>query len=526
MKKISLVILLVMMLCASISADIIYSHTETVPSARTACSAEQNNSAKKSDSHGLQLSPLYTDYMVLQHGCPLTIHGTANAGEKVTVSIAHQRQQTKAASDGQWSVSLHPLKAGGPYTLTIYTDKQKLQYNHVLSGEVWLCSGQSNMEFMLRASATAKEDLSMADNDNIRLFDMKGRWPTYAVEWESAVLDSINHFQYYTHPTWTASTSKAAASFSAIAYTFGKMLQDSLHVPVGLICNAVGGSPTEAWIDRNTLTHHFPSILHNWRENDLIQDWVRGRASLNIKKATDKSQHHPYEPCYLYETGIRSLEQYPIKGVIWYQGESNAHNEEAHEKLFKLLIDSWRKNWRSESLPFYYVQLSSLNRPSWPEFRDSQRRMMSEIPYTGMAVSSDQGDSLDVHPTHKRAVGERLACWALNKTYGMSQVVPSGPLFRHADFLENTVYITFDYGDGLKSSDGLPLRTFEIAGREGIYYPAIVQIETGRLKVYSENVKQPCSVRYGWQPFTRANLVNRAGLPASTFKAEISKGIR
>ena len=137
-----------------------------------------------------------------------------------------------------------------------------------------------------------------------------------------------------------------------MAYYFGKKLQDSLQVPVGLICNAIGGSPTEAWIDRSTLEYRFPAILRNWMQNDFIQDWVRGRAALNVKKSTDKLQRHPYEPCYLYESGILPLQQFPIKGIIWYQGESNAHNREAHEKLFKLLVDSWRKNWEDNELPF------------------------------------------------------------------------------------------------------------------------------------------------------------------------------
>lgn len=499
----------------------------------------------QANSGGLQLSKLYTNRMILQHGQSLNIHGTADAGEKVTVSIAKQHHIAKANSSGHWSITLHPLTAGGPYTLTIATKKQKFQYSEVLAGEVWLCSGQSNMEFMLKSVSTAKEDIAKAANDQIRLFDMKGRWPTNAVEWQPSVLDSVNHLQYYINPQWTECTPETAAFFSAVAYSFGKMLQDSLQIPIGLICNAIGGSPTEAWIDRKTLEDSFPAILNDWKENDIIQDWVRGRAKLNSKKSADKWQRHPYESCYLYEAGIRSLEQYPIRGVIWYQGESNAHNCEAHETLFKSLVSSWRNYWKNTEMPFYYVQLSSLNRPSWPSFRDSQRKIMSEIPLVGMAVSSDYGDSLDVHPTNKRPIGERLARWALNKTYNCDLLIPSGPLFCHADFGEKFVYITFDYGKGMRSSDGLTLRTFEVAGADGIYYPAIAEIvETasikktvtidritvkdekttkinqGKIKVYSDEVKNPQSIRYGWQPFTRANLVNEDGLPASTFQAK------
>lgn len=299
------------------------------------------------------------------------------------------------------------------------------------------------------------------------------------------------------------------------------MLRDSLNVPVGLICNAVGGSPTEAWVDRASLEYQFPAILKDWTKNDFIQEWVRGRAALNIKKSANSQQRHPYEPCYLYESGIRPLEQYPIRGVIWYQGESNAHNWEAHEKLFKLLVNSWRKNWNDACLPFYYVQLSSLNRPSWPWFRESQRRMLNEISHIGMAVSSDHGDSLDVHPICKKPVGKRLARWALNKTY-QKNVIPSGPLFRGANVRGGKVFLSFDYGKGMRSSDGKPLQCFEVAEYDGIYYPATAEVVGDQVKVYSKEVPNPRYVRYGWQPFTRANLINREGLPASTFRAEFS----
>ena len=480
-------------------------------------------SAITGDYGGLKLSPLYTDNMVLQRDTPLLIQGTANAGEQVTVSIDRQQWITKTAPDGKWSVKLSPLKAGGPYTLAVSTQKRILKYTNVLAGEVWLCSGQSNMEFMLSQTTTGKKDIPQAADEQLRLYDMKARWRTDAVQWDASVLDSLNHLQYYKDTEWQTCTPDNAARFSAVASYFGRMLRDSLKVPVGLICNAIGGSPTESWIDRNTLEYHFPAILKDWTHNDFIQDWVRGRAALNIKQSKEKYQRHPYEPCYLYESGIRPLAQYPVKGVIWYQGESNAHNYEAHEKLFKLLISSWRKNWENEELPFYYVQLSSIARPSWPWFRDSQRRMMNEIPNTGMAVSSDNGDSLDVHPRNKKPIGERLARWALNKTYGMSHILPSGPLFHQADFRENAVYVTFNYGKGLKSSDGHSLRMFEVAETDGVYYPAVAEIIDGQIKVYSEQVKHPRYVRYVWQPFTRANLVNEAGLPASTFRAEASE---
>lgn len=480
--------------------------------AQTVCSAITG------DYGGLRLPQVYSDNMVLQRDCPLEVRGTANAGEEVTISIAGQKQRAKTGSDGQWCVRLKPMQAGGPHTLTVSAGKTRLHFSNVLVGEVWLCSGQSNMEFMLKEASTARMDIPQSGNNNIRLLDMKARWLTNPVEWEVSVLDSLNHLQYYKDSQWTVCTSASAADFSAVAYYFGKMLQDSLHVPVGLICNAIGGSPTEAWVSRHALEFHLPVLLRNWAKGDP-QNWIRARATLNVKKSTNQFQRHPYEPCYLYESGILPLDKFPVKGVIWYQGESNAPDYETHEKLFHLLVDSWRKNWENPELPFYYVQLSSMDRPSWPWFRDSQRRLLKEIPHTGMAVSSDQGDSLDVHPKNKKPVGERLARQALNRTYGMKAVVPSGPLFRSAEFRKGAAYVSFDFADGMSSSDGKALRTFEVAETEGLFYPAKAEIVGDRIKVYSDQVKHPRYVRYGWQPFTRANLVNAQGLPASTFRS-------
>lgn len=480
--------------------------------AQTVCSAITG------DYGGLRLPQVYSDNMVLQRDCPLEVRGTANAGEEVTVSIAGQKQRAKTGSDGQWCVRLKPMQAGGPHTLAVSAGKTRLHFSNVLVGEVWLCSGQSNMEFMLKEASTARMDIPQSGNNNIRLLDMKARWRTNPVEWEVSVLDSLNHLQYYKDSQWTVCTSASAADFSAVAYYFGKMLQDSLHVPVGLICNAIGGSPTEAWVSRHALEFHLPVLLRNWAKGDP-QNWIRARATLNVKKSTSQFQRHPYEPCYLYESGILPLDKFPVKGVIWYQGESNAPDYETHEKLFHLLVDSWRKNWENPELPFYYVQLSSMDRPSWPWFRDSQRRLLKEIPHTGMAVSSDQGDSLDVHPKNKKPVGERLARQALNRTYGMKAVVPSGPLFRSAEFRKGAAYVSFDFADGMSSSDGKALRTFEVAETEGLFYPAKAEIVGDRIKVYSDQVKHPRYVRYGWQPFTRANLVNAQGLPASTFRS-------
>ena len=471
------------------------------------------------DYGGLQMSQLYTDYMVLQRDIPLDIHGIANAGEKITVRISNQKATATANNQGKWSVVLKPMNAVTDLTLTVEAGSAAKVYKHVAVGEVWLCSGQSNMAFMLCQADTYKRDIDNVGDPQLRLFDMKARWETYNVAWPASCLDSLNHLQYYRSTTWQPTTPDNAKWFSAIAYYYGRMLRDSLKVPVGLICNAVGGSPTEAWIDRNTLETCFPAILKNWLHNDFIQDWVRGRAAKNLTNDNTHLGRHPYEPCYLYESGILPLQKYPIKGVIWYQGESNAHNMESHSELFKLLVGSWRSNWTNPTMPFYFVQLSSLNRPSWPWFRYSQLQLMQQIANTGMAVSSDCGDSLDVHPLRKQPVGQRLARWALNKTYGMS-VTPSGPIYKGVVRSADALIVSFDYADSLCTSDGKQPSTFEIAEEEGMYYPATAVIEGNTVRLTSPEVKNPRYVRYGWQPFTRANLINGDALPASTFRGK------
>ena len=469
------------------------------------------------DFGGLQMSAVYADNMVLQHGRKLDIHGKANAGEAVTVSIAGKKYTATASDRGQWSVAIDALAAGGPYTLEVSTAARTLKYNNVLAGEVWLCSGQSNMEFRLSQAVTAKRDIPLANDDNLRLLALRPRWATYDVAWDASVLDSLNNLEYLDNEGWQPTTPATAAEFSAVAYYFGRELRDSLQVPVGLILNAVGGSPIESWIDRHTLEHQFPKILDQWRANDFIQPWVRERASKNISAATNPLQRHPYEPCYMYEAGIEPLDHYAIKGVIWYQGESNAHNKDAHARLFGLLADSWRKTFRDWHLPICFAQLSSLNRPSWPWFRDSQRRLNNDIQNTQMVVTSDVGELTDVHPRRKQEVGHRFALAALNEAYRRADVVPSGPLFRRATPAGNTMKVQFVYSEGLTTSDGEPLRTFELAGKDGIFHPATAEIRNDEVIVASPEVAEPVVVRYGWQPFTDANLINAAGLPASTF---------
>lgn len=473
---------------------------------------------------GLQLPVTYGDGMVLQRNQPLTINGTANAGERVKVKFLGRKLTATAGSNGSWSVSLPPQPAGGPYEMHIEAGNRHVTFKDVWLGEVWLCSGQSNMEMRLRQIATAAEDIAAADKaTRLHLYNMPSIEPTYAKEWAAERLDSVNRLLYVMPGRWERSSAATAGNFSAIAYNFGRQLADSLGCHVGLISNAVGGSCTENWIDRAMLERELPAILRNWKENDHIMDWARDRAKLNIKQAANPRQRHPYEPAYLFESAILPLKDYAIGGVLWYQGESNAHNIELHERLFNMLQRSWRAYWQRPDLPFYFVQLSSIaTRPSWPHFRDSQRRLAETLPHTWMAVSSDLGDSLDIHPRHKREVSDRLVRSALAHTYGY-RLCSSGPEYAGTVREGKTLRLTFRHADGLQAAGGAKeLTGFEVAGSDGLFHAATARIEGETIVVKNPEVSVPCAVRYGWQPFTRANLVNRYGLPASTFAGKTS----
>lgn len=508
----------------------LYSRPDLMPDALhpnaegAAILARQVYSAITDDFGGLSLPAIYSNNMVIQRGEPFVVTGTANSGSKVTVKLGKQKRVANVPEDGTWRVQFDPLQADGKsLKMVVECGKEKITYENIAVGEVWLCSGQSNMAFMVKESSHIAQSLANIQRKDIRLYDMKPRVVTNNVEWDSIDLVRLNRHDYYLPAEWQMQNETNVPDFSAVAYHFGAMLADSLGVPVGLICNAVGGAPAEAFIDRKTLEFHpqLVDILYNWRENDMIQDWCRGRASKNIAKSTNRLQRHPYEPCYLYETGIAPIVSYPIKGVIWYQGESNAHNVELHEVIFKTLVDSWRTAWNNPELPFYFVQLSSINRPSWPHFRDSQRRLADAIPFCDFAVSSDKGHPSDVHPKEKAPVGERLARLALNGTYNMNHVVQHGPTPVSARVVDGKTVIEFGSARELKTSDGKPLRGLEVADAAGCVFVNVdnsVTIEGNCIII----AHKAAWVRYAWKPFTDANMVNEEGLPASTFEIKVT----
>lgn len=473
------------------------------------------------DYGGLKLPATYGNEMVVQRQSPINFHGKANIGEQVSVNFHGLKAQTITNEMGQWSVTFPAEEAGGPYQLSFKSKSGQHTFNNVFVGEVWLCSGQSNMELTIPRTTTAKTDLAAADTcSRLHLYNMPSIIPTYAIEWDSAQLDSVNHLLYVQTGNWERSNAKTAQRFSSIAFNYGRILADSLGCHVGIISNAVGGSGCENWIDRTTLEEHFSSILRNWKQNDFIMRWMRDRAALNTKQAPSKQQRHPYEPAYLFESAILPLEKYSIRGVLWYQGESNAENVEVHERLFPLLEKSWRNYFKQPSLPFYTVQLSSIaTRPSWPHFRDSQRRLADADANTWLTVCSDLGDSLDVHPRQKWQVAYRLALSALNHTYGHN-VIPSGPRYVRFETEGSNATLYFTEAQNMHPAVGNKITGFEVADEDGIYHPAEATITNTTITLHSDSVKSIKAVRYGWQPFTHANLVNGVGLPASTFRDE------
>lgn len=474
------------------------------------------------DFGGMRLASVFASHMVLQRDQPIRFYGTADLNEKIIADFSGEQKTVVADENGKWKVEFPAMKAGGPFTASFASSDKKILLDDILIGEVWLCSGQSNMYFPLRSAINDKNEMLTAEQNNtLRLLKMQPAAETDNYAWDSATLQRVNELDYFSG-TWQKCDSVIAKNFSAVAYYFGKKLQEQLKVPVGLIEVAVGGSTTESWIDRYTMEHHpvLVNELASWRRSDFFQPWVRQRTDTNLKKATNPGQRHPYGPCYNFEAGIKSFIDFPIAGVIWYQGESNAHNIELHETVFPELVKSWRKQW-GYSFPFYYVQLSSIDRPSWTSFRYSQLQLLNVIPNSGMAVSSDLGDPANVHPRQKKPVGERLARLALHFTYGKKDLVPYGPMPVRAVKQKDQIILSFQYADQLKTSDGKPLCGFKLRNEKGIEKEVKAYIQNNKVIIPVERNQNATEALYGWEPYTNANLVNGENLPASTFKIKI-----
>jgi len=437
----------------------------------------------------VRLPRIFGQHMVLQRDKPLPVWGWAEPGERVTVQVADKRAETTADDKGAWRVTLAALPAGGPHEMVV-AGKNTIALSDLLIGEVWVCSGQSNMQFPLQAAVHGKEEVAAADHPTLRLFSVK-RVPS-----DQPQTDCEGH--------WDICRRETAGGFSAVAYFFGRYLSQQLRVPVGLINTSWGGTLCEAWTREEALQGdpEFRTILQR-------------RAT--AKRPQDRASH-------LYNGMIAPLVPLAIRGAIWYQGESNVSRARQYRKLFPTMIRDWRKAWGQGDFPFLFVQLAPFryngqDKRSCAELWEAQLKTL-ELPHTGMAVTVDIGNVRNIHPKNKQDTGKRLALWALGTTYG-KDLVYSGPLFRSMKIDGDQARLSFSHvGGGLVARDGQPLRDFEIAGGDRQFMPATATIEGDTLVVRSEAVAKPVAVRYGWYDAAQPNLSNQAGLPASPFRTD------
>ena len=501
------------------------------------------SSAKRADSRNsgrVSLPDVFGDHMVLQADSEIPVWGRGPAGADIAVTFGDETQRTTVDANGDWRVRLAARKASArPATLLIQSGAQQIELKDVLVGEVWVCAGQSNMEWPLSQSTKGGQELAAADHPTLRLLHLPGGAKGTSLSFSSEQIARLTP-QAFCDGEWRAASTESAREFSAVGWYFGRHLQQSLNVPVGLICPAVGGTPTEAWIPREALAAD-PQlkglVAGNWLDNELLGDFCRTRGEQNLLHALqagdelsgdDLGPNHAFKPGFMWEAGVKPLLPYAIRGVIWYQGESNAETAERvrqHNRLFPLLVNEWRKHWGQGDFPFLQVQLPAMNRPDWPAFRESQQRLTERLDNVGMAITIDTGHPSNVHPPLKQPVGQRLAEWALGTTYDLKQhATYTGPLFDSAKPYGGAISISFRHvGDGLRTADGEPLRHFEIAGADGVFFAATARI-TGRnvIVVSSPQVASPQQVRYAWKPFPNpaVNLSNSDGLPASPFSRQ------
>ncbi len=474
------------------------------------------------------LPALLADHMVIQRGLPVHVWGKATDGEAVSVTFHGTTRATTADAIGLWSVYLPPVEAGGPFELTV-KGGNTITLRDVLVGDVWVGSGQSNMEFAVNEAVNAKSEIAQADHPRIRLFHVKNKVAHYP-------LDDVDA------KSWAPCTPESVSDFSAVAYFFGRHLQEKLGVPVGLIETSWGGTPAEAWTSLHGLSADasLMPVFAEWsRMSDDTVTHQRGREKeLNQwRQAVDRAKTEgktppgfPWEPnienswtpAGLYNAMIAPLTHYPIRGAIWYQGESNATRERAslYAHLFGTMIQDWRRAWGQGDFPFLFVQLANFKTgpdAKWPELRDAQRQTLA-LANTGMAVTVDIGNATDIHPKNKQDVGLRLALAARAITYG-EKIEYSGPLFRQATPEGNSLRVWFDHtGTGLAAKGGA-LKGFELAGADRKFVPAEAVIDGTTVMVSSASIGAPAYVRYGWADDPDCNLYNAEGLPASPFRS-------
>ncbi|MFT3827244.1 MAG: sialate O-acetylesterase [Chitinophagaceae bacterium] len=477
----------------------------------------------------VKLPAIISDNMVAQQNSKIALWGWAQPSEKVSIqpSWASKAVTVTTGADGKWLTYVQTTKAGGPFTIT-FKASNTITVNNVLLGEVWLASGQSNMEFPLAKDSTSSwrtgvinypEVVAAANYPSIRTIDVANK-----------VADEP---QKDFSGQWKECTPQTAGAFSAVAYYYAKEIYQATGYPVGIINSTWGGTPAESWTKREVLESDADLKVILDRYDKDVQDYPaeseKYKAALSKWKAdTSKNKGAaPKEPMgpgnnkspyKLYNGMIAPVVPYTVKGVIWYQGESNADRAYQYRKLFPAMIASWRKDWNNNKLPFYFIQISP-HRSQNAEIREAQLYTYRTVPYTGITITTDNGDSLDIHPRNKEIVGKRLSLWALHNEYGQKDIDYSSPLYKSMKVDGNTIRIQFDFADGLVAKNG-SLQQFVIAGSDGRFVPAQAKVDGSEVVVWSSAVMQPVAVRYNWKNMPVGDLYNRAGLPASPFRTD------
>ncbi len=503
-------------------------------------------SAKK-----LKLPLVFGDHMVIQADAKIPVWGQAEPNALVSVTLGKENRVVTTDEAGKWTTRMSARASSStPTILTVQSNGEQLQFSDVLIGEVWVCAGQSNMEWPLVQSASGMAELQRlkqnSDDDiasehtmPLRLLHLVGAARGSSGSYASEHLDRLVTDAFCTG-SWKVASSESAREFSAVAWYFGRRLQEQLDVPVGLICTAMGGTPAEAWISQEALRAD-PElrgmVAGSWLDNSKLGELCRTRGEQNLLRAMQEGDeipgdefgpNHSFKPGFMWEAGIKPLIPYAIRGVIWYQGESNAETAERvtqHSRLFPLLIQQWRAGWEQGDFPFLCVQLPAINRTEWPFFRETQRRALEQAENVGIAITIDTGEVRNVHPNLKKPIGDRLAKWALGTTYRSKEhATYSGPLFDGFARKGSSLFVRFKHaGEGLKSSNGKPLRHFEVCGADDVFHPAKAAIHSkDTVEITSASVGDPQHVRYAWVPFPspNVNLFNSEDLPASPFTTE------
>jgi sialate O-acetylesterase len=483
----------------------------------------------------VKLPAIFTDHVVLQRDMKLPVWGWADPGEKVAVTIADQTQSAIANEQGQWKVILAPMSATlKPLTLNV-TGSNNFEVKDVLVGEVWICAGQSNMEFNVKDTSNGDLDVASADYPAIRLLSVK----------EQGSQTKVQDF----HGQWRVCFPQTIGSFSAVGYFFGRELYEQLKVPVGLIDNSWGGSTCEAWIRRDRLEGNelYDATL---KANDQVAADPDAKAKFDAafaewdKLAQQARQANEPEPpnrpwwndpvkgqfraANIYHSRLEPILPFGIRGVIWYQGESNVARAFQYREMFPLLIKSWRADWGQGDFPFYWVQLPNFmpfsptpTESGWAELRDAQACTQDRLPNTGQAVAIDLGDPADVHPRNKLDVARRLARWALARDY-RQDVVYRSPRYDSMTITNGKISVSFhDVGTGLQTLRSQSVHGFSIAGDERRWVWADAKIiGKDHVEIYGDKVSAPVAVRYGWADNPECNLYGSSGLPVTPFRTD------